>query len=84
MLKILFSFVQKMLDAIVVVLNLLFSWLPNSPFTGLVNSQFGDLLGKINYFIPVYDFIVITESWLVAVSLFYAYSIIARWLKAIQ
>ena len=84
MLKLLFFFVQKMLDSIVITLNFLFSWLPNSPFDGLVNSQYGELLGKINYFVPVYDFIVITQAWLVAVSLFYAYSIIARWLKAIQ
>lgn len=65
-------------------LNALLVLWPNSPFTFIKNSEFNDLLSKINFFIPIYDFVAIAQTWLVAIALYYLYSIYARWVKAIE
>lgn len=57
---------------------------PTSPFTIVQNSQYNQLLANINYFIPIYEFIVILEGYLVAVGVYYLYSVWARWVKAID
>lgn len=63
------------------VLNLL----PTSPFT-----RFLDLLVELpyleylNWFIPISTFVAIGQAWLVSVGIFYLYSIILRWVKAIE
>lgn len=76
-----FSQVLKYIsDALKYVINLL----PNSPFQLLDNSPIASYLGTINYFIPL-DFMVSTmEIWLMAVSCYYLYSAILRWVKAIK
>ena len=76
-------FIQVLLDAIVVVLNGICSLFPPSPFQFAINSAFGDFIGKINYFIPIYEFVAIGEAWLVAIGIFYGISIVARWVKAV-
>ena len=75
--NILFEYIPLWIDKL---LNIF----PHSPFTWISSSSFGDLIGKINYFVPVYDFITMLEAWLVAISVYYLYSIFARWLKAIE
>ena len=84
MFKGLAAFVQALLDAIVVVLNFVAGIFPNSPFTIIEHSGFGDLLSQINFFGPVYEFISLMEAWLVAVALYYAVSTLARWVKTIE
>lgn len=49
MFKGLAAFVQALLDAIVVVLNFVAGIFPNSPFTIIEHSGFGDLLSQINF-----------------------------------
>lgn len=84
MFKGLAAFVQALLDAIVVVLNFVAGIFPNSPFTIIKHSGFGDLLSQINFFVPVYEFISLMEAWLVAIALYYAVSTLARWVKTIE
>ena len=84
MFKGLAAFVQVLLDAVVVVLNFVAGIFPNSPFTIIQHSGFGNLLAQINYFVPVYEFISIMEAWLVAVGLYYAVSVLSRWVKTIE
>lgn len=58
--------------------------LPTSPFAKYIDA-FGDMpfLGWLNWFIPIKACLVVFSAWLVAVGLFNAYSVIARWLKLI-
>lgn len=58
--------------------------LPLSPFQEFI-SEFADLpyLGWLNWFFPVGDCLVVMGVWLVAVGVFYLYSILMRWLKVI-
>lgn len=59
--------------------------LPLSPFTDILDKlEQMPYLGYLNYFIPIGTFIKIGEAWLVSVGLFYLYSIILRWIRAIE
>lgn len=59
--------------------------LPTSPFTSFINAC-SDMpyLGWFNWFVPVSQMIAVGESWLVSIGLFYMYSIVLRWIKAIE
>ena len=56
----------------VLAIGLLCKVLPTSPFAAYLSaSAFNDYLPYINYFIPIDTFIVIGESWLVALVVWY-------------
>lgn len=77
-------FAQKMLDALVLVANAVAALFPPSPFVIIKHTGFEDLIAKINYFLPIYEFVSVLEAWLVAVAVWYAISVVARWIKAIE
>lgn len=59
--------------------------LPTSPFSAYIDALENiPFLAYLNYFLPISTFIAIGEAWLVAVGLFYLYSIILRWIRAIE
>lgn len=58
--------------------------LPTSPFTGLQNTFGAELLGYINYYIPIREMLDVASGWLTAIALWYLYSILLRWAKAVQ
>lgn len=58
--------------------------LPTSPFSGFLGqfkSHFEPYLGYLNYFVPIRDFLIIISAFLSVVVVYYAYSIIMRWVK---
>ena len=59
--------------------------LPTSPFAPFLDGvETLPYLGYLNYFIPVGTFLKIGAAWLVSIGLFYLYSIILRWIRAIE
>lgn len=70
--------VTKFLDAVLKVL-------PTSPFSPYIASL-GDLpyMGYVNYFIPIGKMTKIGLAWLVSVGVFYLWSIVLRWIRAIE
>lgn len=79
-----FFVLNKIIEIIGFLVGILYSVLPPSPFTIMQKSEFSSLISQINYFLPVYEFVAILETWLLAIAVFYVYSIFARWLKAVQ
>lgn len=78
-----------MLDWFLELLNkfgaMIVSLLPSSPvqkFLGMFEEI--PYLSYLNWFIPVSSILVVMEVWLSAIALFYLYSIILRWIKAID
>lgn len=70
--------VTKFLDAVL-------SLLPRSPFVSFIDAMENlPFLSYLNYFIPISTFISIGEAWLVSVGVFYLYSILLRWIRAIS
>ncbi len=59
--------------------------LPVSPFLKFFDS-FQDLpaLGYLNWFFPVKDCLVVMAAYLVAGGVYYVYSVIMRWIRAIE
>lgn len=59
--------------------------LPTSPFTKYID-MLADIpfLSTLNYFIPISTFLAIGQAWLISIGLFYLYSIILRWIRAIE
>lgn len=59
--------------------------LPTSPFAPYIN-QMTEMpyLSWLNWFVPVGDIITVSATWLAAITLFYIYSIVLRWVRAIQ
>ncbi len=61
------------------------SFLPDSPFRGFLdNLAEVPYLGYLNYFIPISDFLTLLSVWGAAVGLFYVYSVLLRFVKAID
>jgi hypothetical protein len=79
-----FYVINKVLELVGALISVLYALLPTSPFSILQQSQFNTLISQINYFLPIYEFVAIMELWLIAIAIFYLYSIFARWIKAIQ
>ena len=59
--------------------------LPDSPFRGFIDSL-GTIpfLGWLNWFVPISDFLRLLAVWGVAVGLFYVYSVVLRFINAIE
>lgn len=65
--------------------NIFLAFLPDCPFEKYIKATVdNEILQYVNWFIPVQDFIVIGEAWLVAIGIFYLYQVILRWLKVVQ
>lgn len=71
-------------DAFRGIIDRLIEILPASPFASAL-SNFRDLpfLGYLNWFIPVRGILTVMAAWLAAITLFYMYSVIMRWVKLI-
>lgn len=76
------TWMKELLDKF---LSAVLALLPLSPFTQFIDSlEALPYLGYLNYFVPVGTFLKIGAAWLGAVALFYIYSVILRWIKAIE
>ena len=60
------------------------AFFPTSPFQQYID-QFAELpyLPWLNWFFPIKECLIVMTSWLTAVGVWYAYSIIARWVKVV-
>lgn len=64
------------------IVDFVLNALPKSPIVYLTsNSTVSLYLSYVNFFIPVYLWISILESWLIAIAVFYVIRVILRWLK---
>lgn len=65
--------------------NKILDILPKSPFTFLdANPQVREILGFLNWFIPIDTMIGMTEAWLTAIGVYYVLQAILRWAKIIE
>lgn len=70
--------VTKFLDQVLSVL-------PRSPFVAFLDAfENMPYLSALNYFVPVSEFIAIGELWLASIAVFYLWSIVLRWIRAIE
>lgn len=70
------------------ILETIISVLPQSPFTGVIITLQDEMsqtaISYLNWFIPVGDILGILTYWLSAITLYYIYSVVLRWIKVIN
>ena len=71
-------------NAVNIILDFVSQALPDSPFTLLDNSPISDILGYINYFVPVAFILDILLVWGTCIVIYFAYSALMRWFKIIE
>ena len=76
--------IEWMMNFIQNVGQWLISILPTSPFRPWIDQlQMPEYMGWLNWFFPVHQIVLVLTAWLSAIALFYAYSVIMRWIKLI-
>jgi hypothetical protein len=79
------NFFQSVIDGLVFLLQGLINLLPHSPFRGVYSLTIdNDLLGFLAWIIPYPQIIAVLQAWLVAITSFYLFQIILRWVKAVE
>lgn len=78
MLKYMKDILDKFLDVVVALF-------PLSPFMPVIQDLSSlPYLGYINWFVPIGDFVKIGTLWVTAIAVYYAWSVIARWVKLLS
>lgn len=76
------AYMKEILDKLLAVVLSLFPLSPFAPVIGELSEL--PYLGYINWFIPVGDFLKTGSFWIAAVGAYYAWSVIARWIKLVS
>lgn len=59
--------------------------LPDSPFANFdIPQEVKEILGYVNYFVPIAAMLAIGTGWLAAIGIYYLYQTILRWAKTIK
>ncbi|WP_304964112.1 hypothetical protein [uncultured Muribaculum sp.] len=59
--------------------------LPDSPFSNIqIPNEVRQILGYVNYFVPIGAMLAIGTGWLSAIGIYYLYQTILRWAKTIK
>ena len=67
------------------ILNAVLLLLPDSPFaTFQFPPEVQEILGYVNYFVPIQAMVNIALAWTGAIAIFYVYQAILRWANAIR
>ncbi len=76
------AYMKELLDKLLYAVINLF---PVSPFLPAIR-ELGSFpyLGYLNWFMPIGNFVKIGSLWLTAIGVYYAWSVIARWVKLLQ
>ena len=79
------TLIQKIGKWLSDLLGVVLMLLPDSPFQAITtNTAVQGVLGWLNYFVPVTEMLAIFQLWLTAIAIYYVYSIVLRWAKAIE
>lgn len=73
------------LDGAMGLVDYIVSVLPVSPFRGVADAIIGmPYLGWLNWVVPVGDMLRVMAVWLAAISVYYLYSVLMRWVRVID
>lgn len=60
------------------------SILPSSPFRPFIDGLDLPFMAYVNWIVPIGTFVKILLAWVTAIGLYYVYSVVLRWIKAIS
>lgn len=77
---------NQFLNVLLKLVGQLLDILPKSPFAGFIEQLRGSIshVAWLNWFLPVKSMLVVGGVWLSAIAIYYIYSAILRWIKAID
>ena len=80
---------EEITDFVDKVGDMILSLLPDSPFQSALsgisqNSAISDILGYVNYVLPISEALAVMSVWLVAIGVFYSYQCLMRWTNNID
>lgn len=76
---------ESIYSAVYSLLQALINLLPDSPFDTLAQiPEVTTIIKWINWIIPIQFFLSSMAAWLSSISIYYLYSLIMRWIKAID
>lgn len=81
----LLELLQGIINGLGALLRVIVGLLPTSPFNGLrALSLENEWIGYLCYIVPMSEIIATLEAWTASVAVFYLYSVVLRWVKAIE
>lgn len=79
------SIFNSLANLVMKFFNALLSLLPQSPFVAFLDAmEKWEFLKTLNWIVPIGTFISIGTAWLTAIGVYYAWSVVLRWIKAIE
>ncbi len=76
---------NSIVDVVSDIANAIVLLLPDSPFKDVeIPSEVMQIMGYVNYFVPIGAMLTIGASWLTAIGVYYLYQTILRWAKTIK
>lgn len=78
------DFINNILDTLKEWILSVIDLLPKSPFQFESAAEFRQLMGYINYFIPIGAMVNVMVTWLSCIALWYVSMTVLRWIKAIE
>lgn len=76
---------QSITDTVYSILQSVINILPDSPFEYLCQiPEVYQIMKWVNWFLPIQFMLSSMTAWLSAITIYYIYSIIMRWIKAID
>ena len=76
---------NDILSWITVKAQFLVTFLPRSPFRSIIDHM-GNIpyIDSISWFVPIDEIVLLLMYWTTAIGIYYVYSIVLRWVKAID
>lgn len=79
------NFWNGVVDIVNDILAAIMFILPDSPFADIeIPDEVTQILGYVNYFVPVAAMLSIGAAWLTAIGIYYLLQTVLRWAKAIK
>ena len=83
--KIFVDIFNTLFELIMKFFNGLLKLLPGSPFSAFLTAmEQWEFLKTLNWIVPIGTFISIGTEWLTAIGVYYAWSVVLRWIKAVE
>ncbi len=78
------AILEKLGALLMSALTWVIQFLPDSPFQSISNTDVQSFMGTLNWIFPISEIVAILQLWISAVTIYYVYQIILRWIRAID
>lgn len=84
MANLLIDFMNFLLSSVKLLISTIMAFLPDSPFLNINLGVFGEYIGYMNWIFPFKQAVILLTLWGSCVLIYYVYSVVLRFIKAIK